>query len=749
MNGNSTRQKTTESLIQAKQSDYERWSSSESLMPSWNERTKLIGSLIPSGSSVFEFGAGTGVLQNYLPSGCKYQKSDLVDRDGCTVILDLNAEQIESITGFSTAVLSGVLEYIHDIPKLINYLAQHFETVIFSYACLDKNQIDRRNHGWVNDYTIEEIILILKNAGFGLYNYRTWKTQTILCVTKLKGNTNPALYEIEYTFSISLEKYLDRQQLTMAEMAALGLRDFSFYPAINHDDDKVKNAFKYQLIKTPETCFRCGQQYCQCSNNVLIPKQIGNWLSFLSVFHIIKLGQYSVAMICEDDVKFTYYASNVFNSIKDNKEIINNLKSDIPTLVRLGYPGFNENIHSYNGNINFSQARNMSNSCFICNSAYANHVIKSINTLGKISHTSDVYFHNLCLDNTVKTYTAIPPPAFDLSQSLLIYSSIHPKSIDPLDIKRERIHVKKVFNSIGLAKVFGGNFGDMLGGYIFEKIVEFSPEEIFINNKEIKNNNKSEHYLIAGSILKHTTEKAWLWGIGIMHHDDASIIANSIVPEQIYALRGPKTKEALEGLGIQLPDNVALGDPGILLPLLNQGASKKEFLFGIVPHCTELEAVRERYKGHPNVTIISLENHDSNSCIDKTIYEISKCERILSSSLHGIIVAHAYGIQAAWCNFSEITKNQQSGTTRLKFQDYYESVNIFGVAPTLCLSENAEFPKESNYTLPEQLKIEKIQSELLEYCPFNLLGYNRNDLLRRQTEQINTSSMSFSDLLAL
>lgn len=750
MNGIHSRDSVTQSLITTGKSDYERWSNDKSLMPAWNMRSELIAKLVPENSTVFEFGAGAGVLQQHLSSSCTYQKSDLVDRDGETVLFDLNAENLLPITGFDTAVLSGVLEYIHDVPRTIDFLAANFKRVLLSYACVDKNSADRRSHGWVNDYTISELVSYFKDLGFGLYNYRKWKTQTILCLVKLEGNSNPSLANVEYTFSVTLDESTERHQHTVAEMCALGLNDFSFFSAINFDDNRVTQVLDAGMVKTPDLCFRCGKPLCNCDNNVLIPKQVGNWLSFLSVLNVISVGRYSVAMICEDDVRFMHYASDGFHRISDDTEIMQSLQSAKPTLIRLGYPGFDEEVHSYKTQFEFSQAKTMSNSCFICNAAYAQYVIASLESARKIEHTSDVYFHDLCLTNTVKAYTVKPPLAFDLSQSKLVPSAIHPKMIDEADNIRARNHVKKIFNTVGLANVFGGNFGDVLGSFIYKELVGVTPKELYINDPEVKQHNDAEHYLIVGSILKHASENAWLWGIGIMHAGDEHKIKNSIDPNKVYAVRGNKTKNALKSAGVNLSSNVALGDPALLLPLLVERAESKKYLFGIIPHFTEYQVVAERYKEHPNVIVINLGDHSELQCIEETIGKITQCEKILSSSLHGIIVGHAYGIPSAWCNFSPVTQNQESGTTYLKFHDYFETVGLLDMKPVPCLSNNVEFPRDNSYMLAQSDSLVSIQEDLLANCPFNLYRYTREMLLNRMNKAQNVDSeLSFTEILGM
>lgn len=749
MTVNDSRKSSTESLISSKQSDIERWSHKESLMPAWDDRTKLIASLVPDGTKVFEFGAGAGVLKSFLPADCVYEKSDLVDRDGKTRVIDLNAENLEPLVGFDTAVFSGVFEYIHDIPRLAGFLTKHFETVIFSYAALEKNSQDRRGHGWVNDYTIKALLDIFHKENFLLYNYQTWKTQTVCCLRKAPLNSNPALSNIENTLVISLGDEVRKSHIN-AELTAFGCERHSFFSATRYDSNEVRQAIESGMVLGAGKCFRCGKPHCNCPNNVLIPKQIGNWFSFLRALHVISLAQYSVAMICEDDVKFTYYASEVFSSALEDGDIITSLNSDKPTLLRLGYPGFSRNIHHSSGSTEFSDKRVMSNSCFICNSAYANHVIELMNQTGSIAHTSDVFFHNLCIDDKIAHYTAQPPAAFDLSQSRLVYSSIHPKNVDKIDVHRERTHVKKLYNAVGFAKVFGGNFGDVLGNYLFEKVTGIKAHEIAINNAEVKQNNSTMHYLIVGSILKHTTSNALLWGIGIMDNGDVDKVKDELIPSQVYALRGPKTRQALKEYGYNIPENIALGDPALLLPLVCEPSSVKDYAFGIVPHFTEYDEVKRRYQDHPNVLVICLGNHESDADIDSTINNITRCERILSSSLHGIIVAHAYGISSAWCHFTDITSKGQKGTNWLKYEDYFASVDLLDVSSAKCMSDNAEFPPVSYYTLPEQNVIKSIQTDLLKFCPFNLYGSTPDHFYRVKAQQeTDQNQFTFSELVGM
>jgi len=103
--------------------------------------------------------------------------------------------------------------------------------------------------------------------------------------------------------------------------------------------------------------------------------------------------------------------------------------------------------------------------------------------------------------------------------------------------------------------------------------------------------------------------------------------------------------------------------------------------------------------------------------IEKTTDEILSCDRIISSSLHGMIVAHAYGIPAIWIKFS----NNLYGDD-VKFDDYLLSVNIKPYKGIM-ISKPLEFdeiisPLESQNYLPNIDKMKELNNNLIKSCPF-------------------------------
>jgi pyruvyltransferase len=68
---------------------------------------------------------------------------------------------------------------------------------------------------------------------------------------------------------------------------------------------------------------------------------------------------------------------------------------------------------------------------------------------------------------------------------------------------------------------------------------------------------------------------------------------------------------------------------------------------------------------------------------NRRIEAILEAELVLASSLHGIVVAEAYGIPARYVRLS-------SGEAEFKYRDYYEGTGRFDVAFASSLEEGRE-----------------------------------------------------------
>lgn len=261
------------------------------------------------------------------------------------------------------------------------------------------------------------------------------------------------------------------------------------------------------------------------------------------------------------------------------------------------------------------------------------------------------------------------------------------------------------WNEIKLQKKQKENYGDLLGKYLVEKIsqkpvVWVKPSAFsFVNFfKPI--------YVTVGSILAHINENCIVWGSGIISEDDH--ISNA----KYLAVRGPQTRNFLLGLGYDVPE--VYGDPGILLPRFYNPEIETEYKFGIVPHYNDFNLVKDIFSDNENILVIDLMTND----VEFTTNQILKCERIVSSSLHGIIIAHTYNIPAVWQRFSDVPFGDN-----IKFRDYFESVKIKPYTSEVKLPDASLKILEKRFqkfpTLPEKGVIEKLSVELMKSCPFN------------------------------
>lgn len=250
---------------------------------------------------------------------------------------------------------------------------------------------------------------------------------------------------INKIYVINLKSCYDRKKHIEEEFKRLKINNYEIFEATDKDSLQVKEMMKTDFVKKFPPCFRCNKNKCECSNNILIKHQIGNWCSFINVMNdIIKNDYNDLIMICEDDVKFTNNGMDILNKMitKDNLEKYN-ISIEKPILIRVG-SGFNKN-HSLKHSPKLIKQVTMSNPCFICNKYYAKSFIKNLKI---IKTTSDIFIHKniLSLDKSIQSFTILPQPIYELSCSKFkkFKSEIHPKNLDKEDQIRAQNHFKRV-----------------------------------------------------------------------------------------------------------------------------------------------------------------------------------------------------------------------------------------------------------------------------------------------------------------
>ena len=247
------------------------------------------------------------------------------------------------------------------------------------------------------------------------------------------------------------------------------------------------------------------------------------------------------------------------------------------------------------------------------------------------------------------------------------------------------------------------NYGDLISKYLFENISKKKIKWIQPRKLPWYKRNK-RHYLGAGSIIHHGINSSIIWGSGIISRD-------KLIPKASFrAVRGPISREMILQAGIECPE--IYGDPGLLMPRFFDPDIEKTKKIGIIPHHTEFYKVSEYFKGENEILVINLETLD----VEKTTEDILRCEATFSSSLHGLIISHAYRIPCTWVEFSKDLYGDG-----VKFHDYLESVDIKAYEPEFIFNKTGKIDLENllnhNDSLPDEKTIKDIQVKLLEAFP--------------------------------
>lgn len=148
----------------------------------------------------------------------------------------------------------------------------------------------------------------------------------------------------------------------------------------------------------------------------------------------------------------------------------------------------------------------------------------------------------------------------------------------------------------------------------------------------------------------------WIWGAGCMR----AIRVDFVPHVRFAALRGPITESLI---GVEVP---AYGDPGLLVAEAIGPAPEREDVVGLVPHLAHVEApeVAALVAEEPRLRLIDVRQDPEEVC-----RQIGACAHVVSSSLHGLIVADAYGVPNTWLDPTGIHRSP-----RLKFYDYAAAV---------------------------------------------------------------------------
>ncbi|MCV7175099.1 polysaccharide pyruvyl transferase family protein [Mycolicibacterium sphagni] len=184
------------------------------------------------------------------------------------------------------------------------------------------------------------------------------------------------------------------------------------------------------------------------------------------------------------------------------------------------------------------------------------------------------------------------------------------------------------------------NFGDRLNGFLLMHN-GVSPHWAAPANADL---------ILVGSVLEHLP-KGWagtIAGAGLMHPHSRIDLSQA----NILALRGKLTARRVTGTH----PGMVLGDPGLLASRYVHQPTAKHAL-GIVPHWSDTQLAGRYPQGY----VIDVTQHP-----EQVIAHIASCKRIISSSLHGLVVADSFGIPRQ----AELFPNARNEGGDFKYRDY-------------------------------------------------------------------------------
>lgn len=236
-----------------------------------------------------------------------------------------------------------------------------------------------------------------------------------------------------------------------------------------------------------------------------------------------------------------------------------------------------------------------------------------------------------------------------------------------------------------------------LGDYLATVIYSWMLRQQHLNENAITK--KTYHLLTIGSIIGMGNFDAVVWGSGIHTKETMANVFQRKKSRKydIRLVRGPITRTILLSAGYACPKNY--GDPAILMPKIYNLNVKKKYKVSVIEHISTKNSPKKS-----NINYINIATKD----YKKFIKEIKESEYIISSSLHGIILAESYGVPAIF-----LAKDMDN--EKMKFYDWYLSTGRTEIKYASSLDEALSM---TPMQLP--LKLAEMQKNVFESFPYDL-----------------------------
>ncbi|MBQ6569358.1 MAG: polysaccharide pyruvyl transferase family protein [Clostridia bacterium] len=239
----------------------------------------------------------------------------------------------------------------------------------------------------------------------------------------------------------------------------------------------------------------------------------------------------------------------------------------------------------------------------------------------------------------------------------------------------------------------GDRSTENIGDYLSKVVTQhYAPK-----NKKAAAGSPKTIYAI-GSVLGFRNQDATVWGSGFLYPNKKYILRAKLSDLDVRAVRGPKTRQLLQKSGKKCPE--VYGDPAILMPLIYMPESReKQYDVGLVFNYANADfTVPDNIKAK-KINVLT-DNYKG------FISDICRSRLVISSSLHGIILAEAYGVPAVL-----LLKDNQS---TFKYEDWYNSTGRFDIKIAHSVDDALKM------TPMELPKLGAMQEKLIAAFPYDL-----------------------------
>ncbi len=221
----------------------------------------------------------------------------------------------------------------------------------------------------------------------------------------------------------------------------------------------------------------------------------------------------------------------------------------------------------------------------------------------------------------------------------------------------------------------GRNFGDSINPIVFERLFGLQTEHAYPTFCDVLGIGSIMQMLTLQELLKkkkyfyfyrYSLKPVITMGTGFMFDNiPQGLLSKTYRAVYPYLLRGKLSHSVLEKINKKQYTDVSYGDLGLIFPYLLDESISKKYSLGIFPHMRDFENiyVQKLYKNNKNAIIIN--SQDDPLVI---LRQISECETIVSSSLHGLVAADGLNIPNKRIKLSN---HGYSNNIDFKFNDYY------------------------------------------------------------------------------